>query len=245
MSYKIDLNNIPKHIAVILDGNGRWAEKKNVARVKGHLEGVKRVSGLIDESLRLGVKVLTVFTFSTENWNRPAAEVSLIMNMLDVVLVKELKRLKEDNIRFQIIGDLKRVPDNLHTTMNLVIEETKDNDGLCLNVAFNYGSRAEIVSATKKIAQKVLEGNVNVDDIDEKLIQNFLYTKGLVDPDLLIRTSGERRMSNFLLWQMSYTELYFTDQLWPEFTIEEFHKAICDYQIRDRRFGTITNNKGC
>ena len=239
MSNKIDPQRIPEHIAIILDGNGRWAEKQSLARAKGHVEGVKRVEELMDEARHLGVKCLTLYTFSTENWKRPRTEVSLIMNILDAVLVQKLKKLCQDNIRFQIVGKLARVPEPVLSTMQNAIEETKNNDGLILNLAFNYGSRAEIVDAVKTIAQQVKEGEVAVDDISEQLVSDSLYTKGLPDPDLLIRTSGELRISNFLLWQLSYAEFYFSDKFWPEFDKAEFHKAIIDFQNRERRFGGV------
>ncbi len=236
---KIDPDHVPQHIAIILDGNGRWAESQNLARAKGHVEGVKRVEELLDEARQLGVKVLTLYTFSTENWKRPRTEVSLIMNILDAVLVQKLKKLCEDNIRFQIIGKWARVPEPVLSTMKNAIETTKDNDGLILNLAFNYGSRMEIVDAVRDIAQRVEDKDITVDQINEEMVSNALYTKGLPDPDLLIRTSGEIRISNFLLWQLSYAELYFSDKFWPEFDTKEFHKAIIDFQNRERRFGGV------
>jgi undecaprenyl diphosphate synthase len=237
--FNLDMDKIPQHVAIILDGNGRWAQNQDLARAKGHVEGVKRVEEIMDESSRLGIKALTLYTFSTENWKRPQNEVALIMNILDAVLVRKLKKLKADNIRFQIIGKLDHVPEPVLSTMKSVIEETKDNDGLSMNLAFNYGSRSEIVDAIKLISQKVVDNDVIIDDIDEDLVSSSLYTKDLPDPDLLIRTSGEQRISNFLLWQLSYAEFYFTDKLWPDFTIKEYHKAIINFQNRDRRFGGV------
>jgi undecaprenyl diphosphate synthase len=237
--FNLDMDKIPQHVAIILDGNGRWAQNQDLARAKGHVEGVKRVEEIMDESSRFGIKALTLYTFSTENWKRPQNEVALIMNILDAVLVRKLKKLKADNIRFQIIGKLDHVPEPVLSTMKSVIEETKDNDGLSMNLAFNYGSRSEIVDAIKLISQKVVDNDVIIDDIDEDLVSSSLYTKDLPDPDLLIRTSGEQRISNFLLWQLSYAEFYFTDKLWPDFTIKEYHKAIINFQNRDRRFGGV------
>lgn len=239
MSQALNKERLPEHVAIILDGNGRWAEKRSLARAKGHVEGVKRVEDLLDESRRLGIKVLTLYTFSTENWKRPRTEVSLIMNILDAVLVQKLKKLCNDNIRFQIIGKLSRIPEPVMSTMKNAIKQTQNNDGLILNLAFNYGSRMEIVDAIKKIAKRIQSKELSLEDIDERVVSDELYTKGLPDPDLLIRTSGEQRISNFLLWQLSYSELYFSDKLWPEFDIDAYHQALLDYQSRERRFGGV------
>jgi len=229
----------PKHIAIIMDGNGRWAENRQLPRTQGHIEGVKRVDEILDVCLGLKVEVLTVFAFSTENWARPESEVSVLMNILAAVIEKRLKKLKADNVRFQIVGRTDGVPEVVLKSINNAIEGTKDCTGLVFNLAFNYGGRLEITDAVKSIAQDVKDSKISVDQIDEQLISDSLYTKGLPDPDLLIRTSGEQRISNFLLWQLSYAEFYFTNKLWPEFNVEEFNKALAEYQKRDRRFGRV------
>jgi undecaprenyl diphosphate synthase len=240
---ELDRENIPKHIAIIMDGNGRWALKKNLKRSKGHLEGAKRVEEVIDLARELGIKVITLFTFSTENWKRPNEEVSLLMNMIDVIIKKKLKTMIKRNIRFQILGCDNNIPEPVLSTIRNGIEKTKNNDEFYLNLAFNYGSRAEIVEAVKEIGRQVKDGKITPSEITEDLFSQMLYTKGLPDPDLLIRTSGELRISNFLLWQLSYAELYFTDVLWPDFKKDEFLKAICDFQQRKRRYGGIGEDK--
>ncbi len=232
---------IPVHVAIIMDGNGRWAEKRRLSRSKGHIAGVKKAEAIIDAANAVGIKVLTLFTFSSENWNRPVSEVSMLMNIVDAVLRKKLNKLKKRNMVFNIIGRKDRIPEPVLTSINTVIKETQNNTGMVVNLAFNYGSRVEIIDAVKGIANEVKLNNLNIDDIDDVLFSNHLYTKDLPDPDLLIRTSGERRISNFLLWQLSYSEIYFTDVLWPDFGVEEFEKAMLDYQQRDRRFGKIVS----
>lgn len=239
MKERIDMDRLPKHIAIIMDGNGRWAKQKNLSRSQGHLEGAKRVEEIVDTAQELGIKALTLFTFSSENWNRPNNEVSLLMEMLKVVLKTKLKKLKKNNIRFQTIGRKEKIPSLLLDTINQAIEDTKNNDDMVMNLAFNYGSRQEIVDAVKNISLAVKDNKYTIDDINEKLISDNLYTYNLPDPDLLIRTSGEQRISNFLLWQLSYAEFYFTDKYWPDFDKEEFYKAIVDYQERNRRFGGV------
>ncbi len=235
---------LPKHVAIIMDGNGRWAQKRQLSRSQGHIEGVKRVDDIIDTVDAMGIKVLTLFTFSTENWKRPGSEVSMLMNIIDAVLKKKLNKLKKRNMVFNIIGRKERIPEPVITSINRVIKETQYNTGLVVNLAFNYGSRLEIIDAVKEIASQVQLGKLQLEDIDEELFSRFLYTKNLPDPDLLIRTSGEARISNFLLWQLSYSELYFTDVLWPDFDSKEFEKAILDYQQRDRRFGKVDSKAG-
>ncbi len=239
MSEQIDKINVPRHVAIIMDGNGRWAESQSLPRAKGHIEGVRRVEDIIDVAREIGIKVITLFTFSTENWNRPEHEVSLIMSILTAVLDRKLQKLKNDNIQLRTIGQKERIPKALFETIAAVIEETKNNTGLIVNLAFNYGSRVEIINAVKSIAKSVQSGQLSIEDICEDTISQSLYTNGLPDPDLLIRTSGEQRISNFLLWQLSYAEFYFTKKLWPDFTAEEFKKAILDYQERERRFGKL------
>ena len=235
----IDKKNIPQHVAIIMDGNGRWAKKRGLIRTQGHWEGIKRVEEIINASTDLGIKVLTLFTFSTENWSRPQTEVSMIMKALVSVLNDRLMKLVKNNTKFQTIGRLEGLPQSVRDTIISVTEKTKNNTGLILNLAFNYGSRIEILDAVKDTAKRVKAGKLNINDISEEVFSSFLYTKDLPDPDLLIRTSGEKRISNFLLWQLSYAELYFTDKYWPEFTATELKKAIIDFQGRERRYGGI------
>lgn len=232
---------LPKHIAIIMDGNGRWAEHQNLPRSKGHYEGVKRVDELVDYASELGINYITLFTFSTENWNRPETEINLLMELIGTVLKQKIDKLKRINVRFQIIGKHDRIPDSILNIMKFVIEETKNNTGLVLNLAFNYGSRLEITDAVRILAGRVKNGTLEADEITEEMISSELYTKNIPDPDLLIRTSGERRISNFLLWQLSYAELYFSETFWPDFTKEEFLRALEDYTNRDRRFGKINH----
>jgi len=229
----------PKHVAIIMDGNGRWAQAQSLPRAQGHIQGVKRVEEIIDTAQELGINVITLFTFSTENWERPENEVSVIMNILASVLERKLQKLINDNIQLRTIGRTDRVPKTLLDTLTEVINETSSNTGLIVNLAFNYGARVEIVDAIRAIARRVEDGSLKSVDINEDIVSDSLYTKGLPDPDLLIRTSGEQRISNFLLWQLSYAEMYFTDKLWPDFTADEFKKAIADYQSRDRRYGKV------
>lgn len=236
---KTDTSNVPQHVAIIMDGNGRWAESQSLPRTQGHIQGVKRVEEIIDISQELGIKVITLFTFSTENWDRPESEVTLIMNILTAVLERKLPKLKNDNIQLRTIGRTERIPGPLLKTLNDVIEATKGNTGLIVNLAFNYGSRIEITDAVQKIAHLVQDGKLAPDAITEQTISNALYTVGLPDPDLLIRTSGEQRISNFLLWQLSYAEFYFTDKLWPDFGGKEFKDAIVNFQSRERRYGKL------
>lgn len=230
---------MPAHVAIIMDGNGRWAKNKGLPRTRGHLEGVKRVEEVIKEAARLGIRVLTLYTFSTENWDRPRTEISLLMNTLTSALKKKLDTLKKNNIRFQTIGRRDPIPKRVLKSIEQVTEETRDNTGLIVNLAFNYGSRAEIIDAVKNIAGQAKEGILDIDEINEEIISGALYTRGLPDPDLLIRTSGEQRISNFLLWQCSYTEFYFTQELWPNFTKDKLKEAVEEYQKRERRYGAV------
>lgn len=231
--------NIPGHVAIIMDGNGRWAKRQHLTRTQGHAEGIKRVEEVITAARTTGIKVLTLFTFSTENWRRPPAEVSMLMQMLSSALKEKILHLKKNNIRFHVIGRPERIPPSVRDVLKTAVGETKDNTGLVVNLAFNYGARLEIVDAVKEIVADVQNNRLDIEDIDEAAVSQRLYTKNLPDPDLLIRTSGEKRISNFLLWQLSYAELYFTDKCWPEFTAEEFQKAIADYQKRERRYGDL------
>jgi len=236
---QIDQTKVPRHIAIIMDGNGRWAEGRSLPRTKGHIEGVRRVEEVIDTAREMGIEVITLFTFSTENWSRPENEVMDIMRILAVVLERKLQKLKNDNIQLQTIGRTERIPQNLLKTLDNVISITKDNTGLIVNLAFNYGARVEIIDAIQSIAESVQDGSLKIGDIGEETVSNALYTQGLPDPDLLIRTSGEQRISNFLLWQSSYAELYFTEKFWPDFDSEELKKAVKDYQNRKRRYGKL------
>ena len=235
--------NIPQHIAIIMDGNGRWAKSRNLPRFQGHLEGIKSVVRIVAEAANRGIKVLTLFAFSTENWNRPKYEVSMLMKAFSSALEKQVPNLMSNNIRIQFIGRRKGVPCGVLKTIKSVETQTKDNMGLRLIIAFNYGSRQEIVDAAKKISEDVKSGKLVVENIDEDIISQELYTKDIPDPDFLIRTSGEKRISNFLLWQLSYAELYFTEKHWPDFDEEEFKKAFIDFQQRERRYGKVSASK--
>jgi len=230
---------IPQHVAIIMDGNGRWAKARKLPRTQGHLEGVKRVEESIATAIRAGIKVLTIYAFSTENWNRPENEVSMLMHTLLAVLNQKVKKLHESGVCIKFIGRKQGVPDAILKGFDETTRLTKNNTRLTLIVAFNYGGRVEILDAVAKIAQDVKSDKVKVEEIDESLFSRYLYTNGLPDPDLLIRTSGEQRISNFLLWQLSYAEFYFTEKNWPDFNEEEFHNAIRSYQSRERRFGGL------
>lgn len=234
-------NNIPKHVAIILDGNGRWAKSRRLPRTQGHLEGVKRVDEAIETCMKMGVKVLTVYVFSTENWNRPKNEVSMLIHTLVAVLNRKVKKMHEAGVRLQFIGRRQGIPDQVSKGFEDATELTKNNSKLTVNVAFNYGGRTEILDAVGHILDDVQSGKVKKEDINEALFSDYLYTRGLPDPDLLIRTSGEKRISNFLLWQLSYAEFYFTEKFWPDFDETEFRKAIADFQGRERRYGGLSN----
>ncbi len=234
---KINTENTPKHVAVIMDGNGRWAKKKGMARVFGHKNGVKAVRETIEAAAELKIEVLTLYAFSTENWNRPKKEIDVLMSLLVSSLKDELKRLQENNIKLECIGNIDNLPKKARKELLEVVEKTKNNTHLTLILALSYGSREEIVNAIKKISKKVVNKELLNEEIDEKIINNHLYTFTLPDVDFLIRTSGEQRISNFLLWQIAYAELYFTNTLWPDFRKEHFFEAILDYQNRERRFG--------
>ncbi|MFQ3368986.1 MAG: undecaprenyl diphosphate synthase [Flavobacteriaceae bacterium] len=228
---------IPKHIAIIMDGNGRWAKNKGLSRDYGHKEGKESAKEMVRSCAKLGVKNLTLFAFSSENWKRPKLEVDLLMGLLHNSLRTELKELKKNNIKLETIGDLSKIPLIVRKFLKKVCEETKDNDLMTLTLALSYGSRDEIINSVKEIADKVKNNIISVEKIDESLINQHLYTRNLPDVDLMIRTSGEKRISNFLLWQSAYAELYFSDELWPDFKSEHLIKAISDYQNRERRFG--------
>ena len=235
----IDKNNLPKHIAIIMDGNGRWARQKGLSRIEGHREGIKRAEEIIEAADEIGIKFITFFAFSCENWKRPRLEVETLMRLLDMFLKKNLKRLMENNVRLKAIGRKDPIPDYLWRNLCQTQDATANNTGLTVVLAFNYGSRQEIADAAKNIARDVLEKRLNLEDLDEKAVEGFLYTAGIPDPDLLIRTSAELRVSNFLLWQISYAELYFPEVLWPDFKRPNLEEAINVYQNRARRFGEI------
>ena len=239
MGYKeqIQADRIPQHVAIIMDGNGRWAKRQGLARMFGHRQGVETVHRITEAAAELGISYMTLYAFSTENWNRPKEEVDALMALLVDTIAKETPTLMKNNIRLQTIGDLSRLPQITRERFVACIEETSVNTGLTLVIALSYSARWELIQATRKIATAVKDGNLLVEDVNEEIISGYLTTSDMPDPDLLIRTSGELRISNFLLWQLAYSELYFTNCLWPEFTTEEFYRAIVDYQSRERRFG--------
>ncbi|PZX93570.1 isoprenyl transferase [Flavobacterium aquariorum] len=234
---EINTDNIPKHLAIIMDGNGRWAKQKGFLRTLGHESGSKSVKKIIQECLDLGVEYLTLYAFSTENWNRPKLEVDTLMRVLINSLKKELKTMQEGNIKMNAIGNLEKLPSNAQKQLFDVLDKTKDNTKMTLTLALSYGSREELVNVVKIISDKVKNNIISIDSIDDSIINEHLYTHNLPDVDLLIRTSGEHRISNFLLWQIAYAELYFTDVLWPDFKEQDLHEAIISYQKRERRFG--------
>lgn len=238
-SYKqqIDRTNLPEHIAIIMDGNGRWAKERGYDRLIGHQNGVVSVREVTGAATEIGIRFLTLYTFSTENWNRPKAEVDALMELLVENIAKETPTFHQNNIRLLAIGDLERMPEHVAARLRACIAETAANTGLTLVLALSYSARWELTEATKKIARQVAAGQIIPDAIDESTITQNLTTAAIPDPDLLIRTSGEVRISNFLLWQIAYSELYFTPTHWPDFRKEEFYKAIIDYQKRERRFG--------
>ncbi|MGM0395521.1 MAG: isoprenyl transferase [Bacillota bacterium] len=238
-STKIDKSRIPAHIGIIMDGNGRWAKKRGLPRHMGHQEGMKKVVHIVEACKNLGLSNLTLYAFSTENWKRPRLEVDTLMNLLVVFVHRELDRLNKNNVRIKVLGDLSKLPQVPKKEVQKAIELTSDNDGMTLNIALNYGGRQEIVLAFKDILIDVKEGNISVDDIDEKLISDYLYTKGQPDPDLIIRPSGELRLSNFLVYQSAYSEFWFSDVFWPDFSEDDLREAIIDYQKRNRRFGGV------
>ena len=235
----MNIDNLPRHVAIIMDGNGRWAKARGMSRTQGHLEGVKRVEETIRTARDAGIEFLTIYAFSTENWSRPQDEVSMIMRTFIMVLGQKARELASKGVRINFIGRRQNIPQEVLKAIDQACEVTMKSRQMTLNIAFNYGARAEIVDAIKSIAHEVKEGRISTDDIDEKVIASHLYTKDQPDPDLLIRTSGEERISNFLLWQLSYAELYFTEKYWPEFTEEEFFKALKSYAQRERRWGKV------
>ena len=233
----ISLDNIPKHVAVIMDGNGRWAKGKGMNRIFGHKNALTAVRETIEAAAELGTEAITLYAFSTENWNRPKIEVNALMSLLISSLNKESITFKENDVRVNAIGNIKNLPDSAQKTLKQVIKETQNNKKIVLTLALSYGAREEIINTIKNISKKVVNNDLTIEEIDEKIINNHLYTFNLPDVDLMIRTSGEQRISNFLLWQMAYAELYFTNILWPDFRKEHFYDAIIEYQNRERRFG--------
>ena len=238
---EIDFDRLPKHIGIIMDGNGRWAKRRGLPRSAGHKAGSETVKKIVREAARLGVKHMTVYAFSTENWKRPEQEVGTLMNLLLNYLRDAEKIMQGDNIQLRMIGSMDGLSSEIQAEINRVTELTKNNDGLIWNIALNYGGREEITHAAREIAQKVKSGEVEVDDINENMIENHLYTAGQPEVDLLIRTSGEQRLSNFMLWQVSYAEFWYTDKHWPDFTEADLRQAIIDFQHRGRRFGGVKN----
>ena len=232
--------HIPDHIAIIMDGNGRWARARTLPRIAGHREGINSVREITQLCGEIGVKHLTLYTFSTENWQRPKAEVSALMTLLLKTINKEVKELHKNNVKFTVIGDLAMLPGSTRKGLQDGIELTQDNGGLNLCLALNYGSRQEMIDAIQSLASKVQSGEMEPEEINEAIFSDALYTKGIPDPDLLIRTSGECRLSNFLLWQSAYTEIFITDTYWPEFREEQLMDAINVYQLRERRFGKVS-----
>ncbi len=234
-----DKERIPQHVAVIMDGNGRWAKERGMARVQGHNAGMKALKEIVKHSDVLGVKYLTVYAFSTENWKRPADEVSGIFRLLVLYVAQELKELHQNNVKVQILGDWSALPEDAVKAVRKALDTTKDNTGLVFSIAINYGGRAEIARAARLIAEKAAAGELDPESVDEKLISDYLYTSDMPDPDMIIRTGGELRVSNFLIWQGAYSELVVTPVYWPDVTPERYEEAIAEFQTRDRRFGGI------
>jgi len=239
VSINLDPAKLPAHVAIIMDGNGRWARKRLLNRIKGHERGVETVRTIVRACREIGIAYLTLYAFSTENWQRPKSEIAALMLILKTFLKSEQKELMEKNIRLNAIGQIERLPDDVRRILDETMKLTEDNHKMCLNLALSYGGRAEIVKMVKDIAIEVKDGNIVTDSITTELISEYLYTRTIPDPDLLIRTSGEMRISNFLLWQIAYSELYVTDTLWPDFGQEELMGILRDYQQRERRFGRV------
>ena len=231
---------IPAHVAIIMDGNGRWAKKRGLPRTMGHAQGAKVVEQILEDADHMGIRYLTVYAFSTENWTRPGTEVKALMNLLRTYMKTSLAKCAKNNVRIRVIGDKTRLDPDLQDSIRTLEEATKNNTGIGFQIAINYGSRDEITRAVRKIAQKTAAGELRPEDITEETISDALDTAGIPDPDLLIRTCGEERLSNFLMWQLSYSEVYFTDTAWPDFTKEELEKAVDAYNHRERRFGGLT-----
>jgi len=235
----LDPQNLPFHVAIIMDGNGRWAKKRLLNRIKGHEKGAESVRAIVRACREIGIGILTLYAFSTENWRRPQTEIIALMTLLKKFLISEQKEMLDNNIRLHTIGQTERLPEDVRQQLQETMMLTKNNDGLILNLALSYGGRAEIVKAVKEIAKKAVDGRIDPDLITPDLVSEHLYTGKMPDPDLLIRTSGEMRISNFLLWQIAYSEIYVTDTLWPDFGKDEFVRILRDYQQRERRFGEV------
>jgi len=238
-SQEIDFNNLPKHIAFIMDGNGRWAKKRGMPRLVGHNAGTETLKRIVKESKKIGIGYITFYAFSTENWKRPSDEVNGLMNILVKYIQSEIKEIHSNDIKVNILGDINRLPEYAKQQVEYALDLTKDNHSMQFNIALNYGSRDEMIMAIKKIAENCVSGDLNINDIDEEMVSSYLYTAGMPDPDLLIRTSGEFRLSNFLLWQVAYTEFKFETIYWPDFNELALQKAIIEYQNRNRRYGAI------
>jgi len=236
---QVDLARRPRHVSIIMDGNGRWAQARGLDRTRGHAAGVDSLRETVTTCVRLGIDVLSVYAFSTENWKRPQREVDMLMHLFATTLMKELPLFHQENVRLRFFGDLSALPKKTYDVFMEGLEETKANTGMVFALAVNYGSRAEITRAAKSMAQAVLEGSLSLEEISQEQLEGYLYTAGLPDPDLLIRTSGELRLSNYLLWQLAYTEFYVTDTYWPDFDRWEFLRAVRAYQSRDRRYGGV------
>lgn len=235
----VDLDRIPRHVSIIMDGSGRWAQARGLDRSRGHVAGVDALREAVTTSVRLGLDVLSVYAFSTENWRRPQREVDLLMHLFATTLVNELPLFHQENVRLLFLGDLTALPERTRRVFQRGLDETADHTGMVFALAVNYGSRAEIARAARSIAEEVAAGRLRPDEVDQECVSERLYTAGLPDPDLLIRTSGELRLSNYLLWQLAYTEFYVTDTLWPDFSRWDFLRAIVSYQGRSRRFGGV------
>tara|TARA_B110000003_G_scaffold79750_1_gene81285 strand:- start:4343 stop:5098 length:756 start_codon:yes stop_codon:yes gene_type:complete len=241
MNNNLDKNNLPNHIAIIMDGNGRWAAKKGLERIFGHNSGVESVQEIVEESLNLEIPYLTLYAFSTDNWSRPQDEIGTLMNLLVKSLRSEFDKLIKNNICLNTIGDLSALPEAVQNEVKRVSEKTKNNNKMVLTIALSYGAREEIEYVVKKIASEVKNNTISIENVDQSIINNHLYTRNLPDVDLLIRTSGEQRVSNFLLWQIAYAELYFTNVYWPDFGKKDLYEALLNYQNRERRFGKTSD----
>lgn len=236
---ELDMDKIPEHIGIIMDGNGRWAKKRNLPRTLGHKAGVETIRRVIKEGDRLGIKYMTLYAFSTENWKRPKDEVGALMKLLVQYLKQEIDELDSKGVVINVLGDISKLPKDCIEEISRAKDRTKDNHGIVMNVALNYGGRDELVKAMKNIGEDIKAGKIEIEDINEEMVNKNLYTTGMPDPDIIIRPSGEQRLSNFLLWQSAYSELWYSDICWPDFTEKDLRKAIYDYQNRDRRFGGI------
>jgi len=241
---QIDRKSLPRHVAMIMDGNGRWAEKKGGERIFGHRNGVESVRRVVEAAGELGVEYLTLYAFSTENWNRPRTEIDGLMSLLTRAITNETKKLNENNVRLLVIGNVSDLPRSVHKQLMQSVEFLSENKGLTLVLALSYSGRWEITDAVRKMMADAVSGKLDPDKVDSDILESYLATSFMPDPELLIRTSGERRISNFLLWQLAYTELYFTPVLWPDYSKEHFYEAIIDFQRRERRFGMVSKKTG-